>query len=447
MKYYIEIFGCQMNNSDSALIAGTLQQAGHHEAENINDAQIIIVNTCCVRQSAENRILGFLGNLKHHKQAIIVACGCMVQKTGTVEKLSKSYSHIDIILGTFSLAKLPAYIEEYLARGKKIIDIEERYDLGDLSQVHAEIGDMVQSRDKYRAQISIIYGCDNFCSYCIVPYVRGRERSRAPRLVLNDVQQAVDNGAKEIQLLGQNVNSYGRDLSEGWDFAALLQEVNKIEGIERIRYMTSHPRDFNSRLLDIIAQSDKVCRHFHLPLQSGCDKILDLMNRGYKRADYLHLIEEIRGAFPFCSITTDLIVGFPGETEADFAETLDFMSQLRLDAAYTFIYSVRSGTPAAKMKGQVSAAEKKSRLQRLMNLQNPISLQHNQKLVGKTMPIMIEGTSKNNHNMLSGRSDCNKIVLCPMPKDEILNPGNIVDMVITEAKTWTLYGEIGKSGI
>ena len=446
MKYYIETFGCQMNDSDSVLISGILQQSGHHKTENINDAQIIIVNTCCVRQSAENKIMGFLGNLKHHKQAIIVACGCMVQKEGTVEKLTKSYNHVGILLGTFSLAKLPVYIEEYLAFGKKIIDVEERYDLGDLSKVHAEMCDIPQQEEKYRAQISIIYGCNNFCSYCIVPYVRGRERSRAPELVLHDVHQAVQNGAKEIQLLGQNVNSYGNDLSEDWDFAAILQEINKIEGIERIRYMTSHPRDFNSRLLDAIARSEKVCRHFHLPLQSGCDKILDSMNRGYKCDDCLHLIEEIRATFPSCSITTDLIVGFPGETEANFTETLDFLSQLRLDAAYTFIYSVRSGTPAAKMTGQVSAAEKKSRLQRLMDRQNPISLYQNQKLVGTTMPIMIEGTSKNNDNTLSGRTDCNKIVLCSMPKDEAIKPGDIIDMKITAAKTWTLYGEITKSG-
>ncbi|MGI5892066.1 MAG: tRNA (N6-isopentenyl adenosine(37)-C2)-methylthiotransferase MiaB, partial [Bacillota bacterium] len=293
-------------------------------------------------------------------------------------------------------------------------------------------------------QVSIIYGCNNFCSYCIVPYVRGRERSREPQLIIQDIKKLAQNGAKEIQLLGQNVNSYGHDLKEKWSFADLLEEVAKVEGIERIRYMTSHPRDFDSHLIKTIAKLDKVCRHFHLPLQSGSNRILSLMNRGYTREDYFKLIEEIRATLPSCTITTELIVGFPGETESDFADTLDFISKIKVDAAYTFIYSTRSGTPAAQIADQVPTREKKSRLQRLMALQNPISLYHNEKLVGKIMPVMVEGRSKNNNNMLSSRTDGNKLVLFAVPKDKTIIPGDIINVQITDAKTWTLYGNVCK---
>ena len=291
----------------------------------------------------------------------------------------------------------------------------------------------------YRAQVNINYGCNNFCSYCIVPYVRGRERSRSVSEIVDEVNALTANGVREIQLLGQNVNSYGRELENGIDFAYLLQQVSKVEGLERIRYMTSHPRDFDQRLAETIARLPKVCRHFHLPLQSGCDRLLTQMNRGYQTAQYRLVLQQIRRLFPQATITTDLIVGFPGETEKDFQETLDFVCECRFDAAYTFLYSRRPGTPAADMPEQVSDAVKKERLQRLMAIQDPISLALNEQLVGRTLSVMVEGISKQNNSMMSGRTDGNKIVIFPLQKSA--RPGDLLDIEIRTAHTWNLYGE------
>jgi len=440
MKFFIRTFGCQMNDSDSVFIGKLLQQSGHQQVESMEDAEIIVINTCCVRQSAENKISSFIGNLKKPKKEgklrLIVVCGCMVQKEGTVEKFLKQASHVDILIGTFAMGKLPQYVEQCLATGQRIIDIEEKYDDGDLAKEKSYYSG--EGECPLTAQISIIYGCNNFCSYCIVPYVRGRERSKDPAQIIEEVKKLSAGGCKEVQLLGQNVNSYGYDLNNGWDFKRLLQELNAIKGLERIRYMTSHPKDFSNNLVDAISLLPKVCRHFHLPLQSGCDKILAAMNRGYTTDYYRHLIAHIRSVFHDASITTDLIIGFPGETDEDFAETLDFVRECAFDAAYTFLYSPRSGTPAAKIANQVSPDVKKARMQMLTELQNPISLSHNQKMVGKILPVLVEGYSKTNKDFLTGHSDTNKIVIIKGKA----TVGQIIEVRITEAQTWNLFGEL-----
>lgn len=438
MKYFIETFGCQMNECDSLVLAGILEQKGWQKSRNLDEADLVLINTCCVRQSAENRILGHIGSLKRLKkinpQMIIAVCGCLTQKEGAEELFSTKYRHVDLLLGTFSQGLIAEYTKQLLQNKQKIFDTEERYDTNDLCRLNHSLPFSLGS---YKAQISVIYGCNNFCSYCIVPYVRGRERSREPQLIIDEIKQLAQRGCVEIELLGQNVNSYGHDLN-GWSFAKLLQEVAKIDGIERIRYMTSHPRDFTDELLEVIAAEKKICKHFHLPVQSGCDRILKLMNRGYTAEKHLILLENIRKSAPKCSITSDLIVGFPGESDTDFQATLEFLQTAKLDAAYTFIYSVRTGTPAAIMSEQIDEQTKKARLNKLMELQNPISLEANQKMVGNNELILIEGASKNNPDFFCGRTDNNKLVNFPKANYQA---GQFAKMQICEAKTWNLLAK------
>ncbi len=436
MDFYIKTFGCQMNENDSALIASLLEQQGYRAVDQAEQADIIIVNTCSVRESAENRALGYIGSLKHlhdtGSAAVIAVMGCMSQRSGVADRLLKSYRQVGIMIGTFAAKRLPGYIQRYLLDGKRIVDVDERY------------GEEIQRTEQppqgkqWRAQVNINYGCNNFCSYCIVPYVRGRERSRAPESIVAEIRALADQGLKEVQLLGQNVNSYGKDLAQAVSFGDLLRQIHDIEGLQRIRYMTSHPRDFNQALAETIAQLPKVCRHFHLPIQSGSDRLLKLMNRGYDTGHYRQLLDLIRRLFPEASITTDLILGFPGESEADFQETLDFVREARFDAAYTFLYSRRSGTPAADLPGQVAEDLKKERLQHLMAVQNPISLEINDSLVGREVLLLVEGESKTSRMMLSGRTDGNKIVVFPATKQIV--PGDPVRVKITAAQTWNLQG-------
>ena len=443
MKYYIETFGCQMNEKDSLNISVLLDRAGYQETSELPIADIIIINTCSVRQSAENKITGFIGNLKKYKaidpNKIIIVCGCMAQKEGTVDKLLKTARHIDMILGTFAIGHLPDYLELIRNDRHKIIDTKEVYDCN--HPINLQINS-TKRQLAYRAQVNIIQGCNNFCSYCIVPYVRGREKSRKPEDILNEISLLSRDGCKEIELLGQNVNSYGHDfIDNDWNFSRLLRAVNDLDGILRVRYMTSHPRDFTPELLETIVSSAKVCHHFHLPVQSGSDKILKLMNRGYTTKYYLNLLADIRKSCPDAVITSDLIVGFPGEDENDFNTTLEFVKECQFDVAYTFLYSTRSGTKAAGMQSQIETAIKKERLKKLMDLQNPISLIHNQKLIGKVLNVMVEGESKNNKEFFSGRTDGNKIVI--FPAKDIL-PGTIIPIKIIGAKTWNLIGEATK---
>ena len=431
-----------MNENDSQLIAGLMTSAGHESCDDLQQADVIIVNTCCVRESAENRALGFIGSLKKLKQdkpeLVICVTGCMMQKSGTLDLFRASYRHVGVLTGTFAASRLPRYIAEYAANGRRIFDVEERYDGEEL--LRSRDTALRQGINSWRARVNINFGCNNFCSYCIVPYVRGRERSRTPVDIIQEVQALAAGGVKEIELLGQNVNSYGREFTCGQaDFAGLLQALDRIEGIERIRYMTSHPRDLDRRLVETIAKSKHVCHHFHLPVQSGCDRILDLMNRGYTASGYIEKLDMIRQNCPDAVVTTDFIVGFPSESEQDFSETLDFIQQCRFDTAYTFIYSRRSGTPAARMQEQVDELVKKERLQRLMAVQDPISLQINQRMIDKEYEVMVEGSSKNDPQTMSGRTDGNKIVIFPLAE---IKPGSKRKVKITEARTWNLLGEL-----
>ncbi len=437
MQYFIKTFGCQMNEHDSEIIAGILDSAGYQPASDISAADVIIINTCCIRESAENKIWGYIGNLKACKYrkpgVILAAVGCMMQQKTLGELLQRQGRHLDIVLGTYQQHRLPEYITRVLAGEGPIVDISE-----DNSDFPDELPSRRQS--SFAAQVNIIYGCNNFCSYCIVPYVRGRERSRDFAAIMAELCSLAASGIKEVMLLGQNVNSYGKDWrrqgrTDAPDFADLLREACSVDGLERIRYMSSHPRDFSLDLVDTISDLPKIRDYYHLPLQSGCDKILKAMNRGYNTDDYLAIIERIRQKTPTAAITTDLIVGFPGETEADFQQTLDFVNKCRFDAAYTFLYSPRSGTPAATMAEQVPLNIKKKRLQRLTMLQNQISLELNQSYLGRKVQVLVEGLSRNNSDFYTGRTASNKIVIFKGQPEQI---GQIVDLTISGAKTWHL---------
>ena len=438
MRFFIKTFGCQMNEHDSEIIAGVMASAGYQQAGDMDAADIIIVNTCCIRESAENKIWGFIGNLKNCKYKkpgmILAVVGCMMQQKTIGDMLNRRGRHLDIVLGTYQQHRLPEYVSRILAGEKQIIDISE--DNRDFPDTLPAV-----RQNNLAAQVNIMYGCNNFCSYCIVPYVRGRERSRDFAAILAEVRSLAASGVKEIMLLGQNVNSYGKDLRRAMpdadvpDFAAVLQAVSEVEGIERIRYMSSHPRDFSLQLADAIAGLPKVRAYCHLPLQSGSDRVLQAMNRGYDTDTYYRILERIRSHTPDAVITTDLIVGFPGETEEEFAQTLAFVEKCRFDAAYTFIYSPRSGTPAAKMSGQVAESVKKERLMRLTEVQNRISLEINRSYIGRKVQVLVEGPSKNNAELMTGRTPGNKIVIFPGDTSQI---GRIVELEITDAKTWHL---------
>lgn len=435
-KYLLKTYGCQMNSNDSERLAGMLENMGYEKTDSENEADIIIFNTCCVRETAENKVIGHLGELKRLKQKkpdlIIGVCGCMVQQADMADKLKTRLSHIDLLFGTHNIHNLPELIYQVRESGSTIIEVwSEQADIVEEIPVKREEG--------IKAWVTIMYGCNNFCTYCIVPYVRGRERSRAPQSIIEEIQKLASEGYQEITLLGQNVNSYGKDFSEPYDFADLLTDLDKIEGVPRIKYMTSHPKDFSDKLIEVIANSKNVCEYFHLPVQAGSDNILKAMNRGYTKKQYLELIAKIKKAVPNAAISTDLIVGFPGETEAEFQETLDVLSKVNYDLAFTFIYNKRSGTPAADMENQVSDQEKKARIQRLVELQNSITFKRNQSEEGKIHRVLVDGFSKTNKEKLSGRTRTNKIVIFSGTEELI---GKVVSVKITEGKPYNLEGEI-----
>lgn len=435
MFYFIITHGCQMNERDSETLAGLLEGMGYLPAAKEEEADLILINTCCVRKTAENKIYGKIGQLKRVKkrrpQLIVGVCGCMMQQEGLAEEIMEKNPHLDLIFGTHNIHRLP----ELLARvqeGEKVTEIWEQ---------EGEIVEGLPSRRQpgVKAYVNIMYGCDNFCSYCIVPYMRGRERSRKFADIKAEIEELVSQGYKEVMLLGQNVNTYGKGLEPPIDFAELLRRLDAIEGLERIRYMTSHPRDFSLRTIEIIAASRHVCEHFHLPLQAGSNRILELMNRGYTRERYLELIQQIRSACPGASITTDIIVGFPGETEKDFLDTMDMVEKVRFDAAFTFIYSPRPGTPAAQKEDNVPLEAKKERLKHLMQRQNQISREINSALLGQEVEVLVEGRSKTNPERLSGRTRTNKILHFSGPEALV---GKLVKVKVVETKTWNLLGEI-----
>ncbi|MEN6411181.1 MAG: tRNA (N6-isopentenyl adenosine(37)-C2)-methylthiotransferase MiaB [Veillonellales bacterium] len=427
-------YGCQMNENDTERLAGQLMEIGYEYTEEPEKADLILINTCCVRESAEKKIYGKIGELKKLKaikpNLIIGVAGCMAQKDR--DKIFKKASHIDFVIGTHNIHKLAELVQKVEKNSKPVLEIWDQAVAAspEMPAIH---------KGQVSAWVPITYGCNNFCTYCIVPYVRGRERSRPLADIVNEIQQLGQDGFQEITLLGQNVNSYGRDSSEPYDFADLLQAVDEVDTITRVRYLTSHPRDMNDKVISAIQGGRKICEHFHLPIQSGSNTILKLMNRGYTADYYRQLVAKIRQAIPHASITTDLIVGFPGETDELFQETLQFIQSIRFDAAYTFLYSKRSGTPAAAMPNQVPLTRKKERLQQLMKLQNDISLEINQTLEGRTVEVLVEGTSKNDANILMGRTRTNKIVLWKENGSETI--GRLLPIHIRAGQTWLLKGE------
>lgn len=426
-------YGCQMNFSDAERMTGELARIGYEETEDMNEANLIMINTCAVRETAEDKVYGKIGEIKGLKRQnpnlILGITGCMAQKEG--EKLIKRAPHIDFVLGTNKIQQVVATVQA--------LENEEARHIVDTAINEAEMPEdmAINRKTALSAWIPIMYGCNNFCTYCIVPYVRGRERSRLPEDIIAEIKEVVAQGFKEVTLLGQNVNSYGKDHKKA-TFAELLAMVDDIEGIERVRYMTSHPKDLSDEVIEVIKNSKHICTHFHLPVQYGSDNMLKRMNRVYTVAKYKETVRKIREAIPDCSLTTDLIVGFPGETEEDFQQLMEFIAEIRYDAAYTFIYSKRSGTPAAEMPDQIDDECKHQRLNRLMELQNKISLEINQSLEGKIMEVMVEGPSQNNEAVWSGRTSSNKLVLWNHGEEKI---GDLINVRITQPQTWVLKGE------
>lgn len=425
-----------MNKHDSEKIAGLLAAQGYTPTSDPNSTDILIFNTCCVRQRADQKLYGQVSAIKTLKNrrpdTIIAVGGCLAQRDR--EKLLEKFSHIDIVFGTHNLSHLPSLVEEVRSGGGSICEIwdEVKRDLDRPSQ-------LALREKSYHGWVPITRGCNNFCSYCIVPYVRGREVSRPLVEICTEVSQLALDGVLEITLLGQNVNSYGRDLTGKNEFATLLRALQCIEGIKRIRFTTSHPRDLSDEIIKAVANLSKVCEHLHLPFQAGSDRVLKKMNRGYSKADYLRLAEKIYATVPGVSLTTDIMVGFPGETEQDFAHTLDLVEKVRFDQAFTFIFSPRQGTTAAKMKSQVSKEVKLKRFNRLLEVQNEISLAKNRTLVGKTVEVLVEGPSKKDTRMLSGRTRTNKVVNFPGDKKLI---HQTLPITIKEAHTWSLKGKL-----
>lgn len=432
-KYYIETMGCQLNENDSEKIAGITEKAGFEQTNNPADADLVIFNTCCVRENAEERLFGKLGELKKQREekgTIIAIGGCMMQEPHILDKIKQSYNYTDIVFGTHTLHKF----EEDLKKA-----IEERKKIRDVIDIDGEVieGLPIKRNDKYRASVTIMYGCNNFCSYCIVPYVRGRERSREPKKILEEVSILAKEGYKEITLLGQNVNSYNG--GENYKFANLLNDVCKIEGIERIRFVSPHPKDFTDDVIEAIANNEKVARVIHLPLQSGSSNILKVMNRKYTKEQYLELVEKMRKRIPNVVFSTDIIVGFPGETEEDFEDTLDVVRKVNFEQVYMFIYSRRVGTVADRMENQIPEEIKHQRFDKLKELYDSRVSENNEKYVGTTQKLLVEGFSKNDKNVLTGRTDTNKVVNFEGTTDLI---GKIIDIKITEEHKWYLTGKI-----
>ena len=402
-------FGCQMNSRDSEKLAGVLERIGYVETEDEN-ADFVIYNTCTVRENANQRVYGRLGYLhslkKKNPHMMIALCGCMMQEPQVVEKLKKSYSFVNLIFGTHNIYKFAELVVSALLSDRMVIDIWK-----DTDKIVEDLP--VERKYPFKSGVNIMFGCNNFCSYCIVPYVRGRERSRNPKDIIREIERLVADGVVEVMLLGQNVNSYGKNLEEPMTFAQLLQEVEKIEGLERIRFMTSHPKDLSDELIEVMKNSKKICRHIHLPLQSGSSRILKLMNRRYDKEKYLDLVQKIRAAMPDISLTTDIIVGFPGETEEDFLETMDVVEKVRYDSAFTFIYSKRTGTPAAVMEDQVPEDVVKDRFDRLLKKVQEIGREMSSRDTGTVQEVLVEEQNSQDPHLVTGRLSNNLLVHFP----------------------------------
>lgn len=436
-KFRIDVFGCQMNERDSQTIAGMLTDMGFEEAQKDSFSDIIIFVTCCVRETAEERIYGHIGALSkecEEKGSIIIACGCMMQQQHVVEKIKKSYHNVKIVFGTHNVHTFPELLFSYMTKRKRVFSVWEKEE-----RIVEELP--IKRTDKHKAWVSIILGCNNFCSYCIVPHVRGRERSRNMQDILFEVKALADDGCKEITLLGQNVNSYGNDFGEKDLFAKLLYSIESIDGIERVRFMTSHPKDLSDSLIDAMKNCKKVCGHLHLPFQSGSTRVLELMNRKYTKEHYLRLVDRIKQAIPDIALTTDIIVGFPGETESDFEDTLDVVTKVGFDAAYMFIYSPRKGTPAAKLEQTTPQDIISKRFQKLLEVQNGIATDLAKLVEGKTVEVLVDGPSKQNPEMLTGRTRSYRLVNF---KAEGFEKGELVNVDIVRAGAFWLEGRGGK---
>lgn len=435
-KFLIATFGCQMNEHDSEKIAWIMEGMGYNSTLDKEEADVIIFNTCAVRKSAEDRVFGQLGELKELKRrkpdTVVALCGCMMQREDIRSYFLSKHRHIDLVFGTNNIHKLPQLLNRHLESGKTIVDIIE-----DTREIEENID--ADRKYSYKSYVNIMYGCNNFCTYCIVPYTRGREKSRDPESIINEIRDLAANGTKEITLLGQNVNSYGNTLDINYTFVDLLKDINGIEGLERIRFMTSHPKDFSSELVMAYVELDKLSPHLHLPVQSGSNRILRKMNRNYTREDYLKKIEMIKSAVPGIALTTDLIVGFPGESDEDFEDTIRLCQEVEYDSAFTFLYSIREGTGAARMEDQIPDEIKHERFQRLLDVLHPIGLKLNQKLVGSLQRVLVEEISKNDEAMLSGRTEGGKLVHFRGTSELI---GRMVNIRIKDAKTFTLEGEL-----
>ena len=431
-KYFVKTYGCQMNEHDSENIKAILEDMGYTETDNMEDSNLIILNTCAIRENAHNKVFGLLGRIKHMKQTkevIVGFGGCMAQEEIIVEEILDKYKWIDFVFGTHNIYDLPNIIEK--SKNKQEID------------VFSIEGDVIENipvkRDsKYKAWVNIMYGCDKFCTYCIVPYTRGKQRSRLPEYIIDEVNELIKDGYKEVTLLGQNVNAYGKDLDIDYNMANLLEDVAKTN-IERVRFVTSHPWDFNDDMIDVISKYKNIMPYIHLPLQSGSDKILKLMGRRYTKEEYLTLYNKLKSKIPNCSITTDIIVGFPNETKEDFLDTLDVVNICKYDGAFTFIFSPRIGTPACRMKDDISLEEKEERLQTLNNLVNKYSKENNDKYLNKIVPVLLEDYSSKNSSYLKGYTDTMKLVNVKADSSYL---GKIVNVKITSVKTWSMDGEI-----
>lgn len=438
-KYFISTYGCQANERDSETLAGILDELGFAPNETAEGSDVIIINTCAIRQNAEEKVLGEIGNFKRlyreNKDLVIGVCGCMAQEEGLVETLLTKYPQVRLLFGTHNIQELPSMLYSCMVEGKKVVKIYSKE-----GEVYENLP--VHRFGTFKAWVNIMYGCDKFCTYCIVPYTRGKQRSRKMSEILKEVQQLKDEGYKEITLLGQNVNAYGKDMDNEQDFATLLEEVAKI-GIPRVRFTTSHPWDFSEEMIDIIAKYDNIMPFIHLPLQSGDDDVLKLMGRRYTKESYLALYDKIVNTIPNVSVSTDIIVGFPNETEEQFQDTLSLYNYCKYDLAYTFIYSPREGTPAAKMEDNVPLSDKEQRLYRLNELVNKYANEANQKYLGQVVKVLVEGPSKKNPDVLSGYTEHNKLINF---KGDASMVGQIVDVRVTEAKTWALTGEQVESG-
>ena len=435
LTFCVVTFGCQMNARDSEKLVGILEKIGYQETED-EHADFVIYNTCTVRENANNKVYGRLGYLSNYKKKnpdmMIALCGCMMQEPTVVETIRKKYKFVNLVFGTHNIYKFAELLCNAFESDSTIIDIWK-----DTDKIVEDLP--VKRKFSFKSGVNIMFGCNNFCSYCIVPYVRGRERSREPKDIIREIENLVADGVVEIMLLGQNVNSYGKNLEKPVTFAELLREINNIEGLKRIRFMTSHPKDLSDELIEAMKDCDKVCKHFHLPLQSGSSRILKIMNRHYDKEQYLQEVEKLRKAVPDIALTTDIIVGFPGETEEDFLETMDVVKRVRYDSAFTFIYSKRTGTPAATMDDQVPDDVVKDRFDRLLKEVQTISNEKAMMLEGKTMKVLAEEMDGQDDKLITGRLDNNAIVHFPGDASMI---GNIYNVKLVECKGFYYMGEI-----